>query len=418
MKFWAIALLQTLLGWLFIQIGLTLIFIFYLYSNKANSLCDSQLPKTAVILCLRGADPFLPNCIRALLEQDYPQYELKIIVDSQEDPAWQVANDTVAESNATNVQISPLKIASTVCSLKCSSLIQAVSELDSSYKVVALVDADAVVHPTWLRELVSPLMHPKVGATTGNRWYLSKGKYWGTLIRYIWNISAVIQMYLYGICWGGTLAIKTQVIHESRILEKWARALSEDTMLKAILAEHDLQVKFVPSLLILNREECTLPSLSNWIKRQLLISRLYHPQWWLVVVEAIFSILLPSVIFAFMLLNCLLGNWDISGLLLTCYSLYIFALLLITIAVEIAVRKVINYRWLMPNLSLTTFMKNLIGIPLTHWFYGFALVSSMWISKVSWRNIVYRIKKPFNIQLTQYKPYQSDNQPVDDKVSL
>ncbi|MEO1428828.1 MAG: glycosyltransferase family 2 protein [Cyanobacteria bacterium J06633_8] len=418
MKFWAYALLQTLLGWLFIQIGLVLIFIIYLYKNKVNSLSECQLPKTAVILCLRGTDPFLPNCIRALLEQDYPQYELKIIVDSQEDPAWQVANDTVAESNATNVQISPLKIASTVCSLKCSSLIQAVSELDSSHKVVALVDADAVVHPTWLRELVSPLMHAKIGATTGNRWYISKGRYLGTLIRYIWNISAVIQMYLYGICWGGSLAIKTQVIHETQILEKWAVALSEDTMLKAILAEHDLQVKFVPSLLILNREESTVPSLNNWIKRQLLISRLYHPQWWLVVMEAIFSILLPSVIFVLMLLNCFLGNWQISGLLLTYYSLYIFALLLITITVEIAVRKVISYRWLMPKLSLTTLMKTLIGIPLTHWLYGFALVSSMWISKVSWRNIIYRIKKPFNIQLTQYQPYQSDNQQVDDRISL
>ena len=167
MKFWAIALLQTLLGCLVIQIALTLIFVFYLRSNRVNSLSDNQLPKTAVILCLRGADPFLPNCLKALLEQDYPQYDLKIVVDSQDDPAWKVARDTVKD--ATNVQISPLKISSTVCSLKCSSLIQAVSELDSSYEVVALVDADTVVHPTWLRELVTPLLHPKIGATTGNR---------------------------------------------------------------------------------------------------------------------------------------------------------------------------------------------------------------------------------------------------------
>jgi len=113
MKFWAIALLQTLLGWLVIQIGLMLVFVFYLRSNRVNSLSNSQLPKTAVILCLRGADPFLPNCLKALLEQDFPYYDLKIIVDSQDDPAWQVAQDTVANTNATNVQISPLKIAST-----------------------------------------------------------------------------------------------------------------------------------------------------------------------------------------------------------------------------------------------------------------------------------------------------------------
>lgn len=418
MKFWAIALLQTLLGCLVIQIALTLIFIYYLRSNSVNSLSDNQLPKTAVILCLRGADPFLSNCLKGLLDQDYPQYDLKIIVDSLEDPAWQVAHDTVTDCNATNVQISPLKIASTVCSLKCSSLIQAVSELDSSYKVVALVDADAVVHPTWLRELVTPLMHPKVGATTGNRWYLSQGTYWGTLVRYIWNISAVIQMFLHGICWGGTLAIKTQVIHETRMLEKWARGLSEDTMLKSILAKHDLKVKFVPSLLILNREECQTGNLMNWMKRQLLISRLYHSQWWLLVIDAVFATMLPNLIFVLALVNILLADWDVSLILFTCYSFYILSLVLITTIVEIEVRKVISYRWLMPNISFATLIKRLIEIPLTHWFYGYALISSMWISKVYWRKIVYRIKSPFNIQLTKYHPYQPDKQPSENQVSL
>ncbi|MGD1912299.1 MAG: glycosyltransferase [Rivularia sp. (in: cyanobacteria)] len=416
MKFWAILLLQILLSWLVIQIFLMLIFVFYLGSNKGNSLSNNQLPKTAVIICLRGTDPFLPNCLSALLQQDYPQYDLKIVVDSQEDPAWQVAHDAVA--GATNVQISPLKIASTACSLNCSSLVQAVSELDSSYKVVALVDADSVVHPTWLRELVTPLMDPKVGATTGNRWYLSEGNYWGSLVRYLWNVSAVIQMYLYGICWGGTLAIKTQVIHETQMLDKWARALSEDTMVQSTLAKHALKIKFVPSLLMLNREECTLPRLIDWVKRQLLISRLYHPQWWLVVMEAVFSILLPNSILGLSLLNLLRSEWEISAILFISYSIYIFGLLLITSVMETAVRKVISSQCLMPKISPIVLIKTFIAIPLTHWFYAFTLVSSMWVSKVCWRNIVYRIKSPFDIQLTEYHPYQPDNQAVDKQISL
>jgi cellulose synthase/poly-beta-1,6-N-acetylglucosamine synthase-like glycosyltransferase len=418
MNFWAILLLQILLGWLVIQMLSMLIFVLYLRSNKGNPLSNNQLPKTAVIRCLRGADPFLPNCLKALLQQDYPQYDLKIVIDSQEDPAWQVAHDTVALSGATNVKISPLKIASTACTLKCSSLVQAVSELDSSYKVVALVDADTVVHPTWLRELVTPLMHPKVGATTGNRWYLSNGSYWGTLVRYLWNVSAVLQMYFYGICWGGTLAIKTQVIHETGMLEKWARAFNEDTMVQSILAKHDLKIKFVPSLLILNREECTLSTLMNWMKRQLLASRLYHPQWWLVVANSVFSILLPNLILALVLLNLLFSKWDISLFLFCWYSIYILGLLLIVNIMEIAVRKVIISRGFMPKISFGLLMKTFIGIPFTHWFYGLALVSSMYLSKVSWRNIVYLIQNPFNIVLTEYHPYQSDNGSIDKQISL
>ena len=261
-------------------------------------------------------------------------------------------------------------------------------------------------------------MHPKIGATTGNRWYLSQGRYWGTLVRYLWNISAVIQMYLYGICWGGTLAIKTQVIHQTRMLDKWSRAYGEDTMVQSILAKYGFKVKFVPSLLILNREECTLLRLMNWMKRQLLSSRLYHPQWWLVVVEAGFSILLPNLILGLILLNFFFGEWDISAILFSYYSIYILGLFLITNFLEITVRKLIFHGRIMPKISAKLLIKTLIGIPLTHWFYGFALLSSMTISKVSWRNIVYRIKGPFNIQLTEYHPYQSDNQTGDNQISL
>jgi len=149
-------LCNSLLGWLAIQVCLTLVFLVSLHSSQKNLLPDDQLPKTAIILCLRGADPYLRNCLRALLMQNYPSYDLKVVVDHQEDPAWNIAIDTIQELGAVNVEISSLRIVNNNCSLKCSSLVQAVSELDDSYKVVALVDSHTVVHHNWLSELVKP----------------------------------------------------------------------------------------------------------------------------------------------------------------------------------------------------------------------------------------------------------------------
>ena len=48
----AIFLSKSLMGWLVIQVCLTLVFIWYLRASKKNLLPDDQLPKTAVILCL------------------------------------------------------------------------------------------------------------------------------------------------------------------------------------------------------------------------------------------------------------------------------------------------------------------------------------------------------------------------------
>ncbi|WP_026086093.1 MULTISPECIES: glycosyltransferase [Fischerella] len=419
MKELAISLSRMLLSWLVIQTLVALAFLWTLKTHRRNSLPDEQLPKTAVILCLRGGDPFLANCLESLLQQNYPRYDLNIVIDNREDPAWKIASETIAALGATNVQISPLSIRRYNCSLKCSSIVQAVSELDESYKVVALVDADAVVHPNWLRELVSPLADPKVGATTGNRWYLPTGKYWGSLLRYFWNSSAVVQMSLYHIPWGGSLALKTEVIRETELLERWARSYADDTIIRTVLANYGFQVKFVPSLLILNREECDLPRLFDWMKRQMLSSRLYHPQWWAVIADALQTVLLPNLLLVLSVAALWTQQWDAATLAFASYSGYIVALMLLAIALEIGAKPIIQHNAkVKTKLSPATIIRMLFGIPLTHWFYGLALILSFWMPKVTWRGVTYQIKGPWHIRLIQYRPYQKLDQPIDSKVSL
>ena len=424
----AIFFSKSLMSWLVIQVCLTLVFIWYLRSSKKNLLPDDQLPKTAVILCLRGADPFLPRCLRSLLNQNYPQYDLKLIVDSHEDPAWKIASETITEQEATNVQISPLRIVRNNCSLKCSSLVQAIHELDDSYKVVALVDADTIVHVNWLRELVSPLSDAKVGATTGYRWYVPTGKYWGSLVRYIGNVSAVVQMFIFQIPWGGTLAVKTEVLRQTELLDKWGQALGEDFMMHNILKKHGLQVKFVPSLLIVNREETDLFNLIDYLKRLILYSRLYHPRWLALVSEAVSSILFPTIVILLILESLLETKWEAAALLLGCYGVYTVGLLLIMLVLELEIQRMVRSNdqamsigkplHVYAKLSAATIIKMLIGIPLTQWVYGLAMLSSLWISTVTWRGVSYRVQGPWNIRLIEYRPYQWLDQPIDSKVSL
>ena len=419
MKELAIFLSKSLLSWLGIQVCLAVVFLLYLRLSQKKSLPDEQLPKTAVILCLRGADPFLTNCLRSLLNQNYPQYDLKLIVDSQEDPAWKIATDTIQEQRATNVQISPLRIARQNCSLKCSSLLQAVSELDDSYKVVSLVDADTVVYRNWLRELVSPLAHPKVGATTGNRWYLPTGRYWGSLVRYVGNVSTVVQMYLFRIPWGGTLAVKTELLRQTGLLDKWGQAFNEDTMIRKVLQKHGMQVKFVPSLIMLNREECELPSLKYSLMRQLLCSRLYHPLWLAVISDAISSILQPTLVIVLFLAALLTGEWNVAALLFGCFSIYTLGLLFMMLVLEQGVQQVIRkHGEPMTKLSALTVLKMLIAIPLTQWVYGIAMVLSLGMRRVNWRGVSYQIKGPWGIRLVEYRPYELLDQPGDRKVSI
>ena len=419
MKELAILLSMVLLDWLVIQVCVCLLFLLYLLSQDKEALPDDYLPKTAVVLCLRGSDPFLSNCLRSLLNQNYPQYDLKLIIDSESDPAWHVVKDTLSDQAATNVQVSHLRMPSPNCSLKCSSLVQAVSELDDSYKVVALVDADAVVHSNWLRELVNPLADAKVGATTGYPWYLPAGRYWGSSVRYLWNVFAVAKMYLYRIPWGGTLALKTELIHTTGLLDKWKRAYGEDTMICSVLAKHGMQVVFVPSLIILNREECDLPTLVDWTKRQLLSYRLYHPRWWAVIADSILTVLVPNLILVLFIAALWTRQWDVVAIFLNSLGAYMQVLLFVAIALEKGVQQVLRLQdQQSPKISLATMTKMSIASTLTLWVYGLAMVSALWMTHVNWRGVTYQVKGPWNIRLLKYRPYRLLDQPDDNQVSL
>ncbi|MBD2438562.1 glycosyltransferase family 2 protein [Nostoc sp. FACHB-110] len=414
-----IFLSKSLLSWLAIQVCLAIVFLLYLHLGKKTILSDEQLPKTAVILCLRGADPFLSECLRSLLTQNYAQYTLKLIVDSQADPAWQIASDTIHQLGAKNAEINYLRVIRHNCSLKCSALLQVISELDDTYEVVAFVDADTVVHSNWLRELVSPLSHPKVGATTGNRWYIPSGKYWGSLVRYAGNVSTVVQMFLFGIPWGGTLAVKTEVLRHTGMLDMWGKALNEDLMMHKVLKKHGMQIKFVPSLVMLNREECDLLGLIDHLKRLFLYSRLYHPQWLAVIGDLVSSILFPTTVVVLLLIALWDEQWQTAALLFRSYSIYTVGLLLLMLVLELGVRPVILAQGqTAAKLSVGAILKMLLVVPLTQWVYGLAMLASLLRSTVKWRGAIYRVQGPWNIRLVEYHAYDFLDQPVDSKISL
>jgi cellulose synthase/poly-beta-1,6-N-acetylglucosamine synthase-like glycosyltransferase len=414
----AISLSKSLLGYLAIQVFFVVLFLIYLRSPQKHLLPDGSLPKTAVILCLRGASPFLSKCLLGLLNQNYPNYDLKLIVDNQEDPAWEIAHDIILEQQATNVQVSVLRIPRPNCSLKCSSLVQAVSDLDDSYKVVALLDADTVPHPDWLRELVGPLNNPKIGATTGNRWYSATGS-WASLVRYLWNVAAVVQMYVFGGSWGGTLAVKTELLHQTGLVDRWGRAFCEDIPIRRALGKKKMKVKLVPSLIMVNRQDCDLSGLVNSLKRQLLCYRLYHPCWWGVVSDAISSVVVPILVFALLVTALLTAQWDTAAVLLASFGSYTVGLILLAIALDIGVSQVVSkYGEQVTELSPDTLIRMFIAVPLTQWVYGLAMLSSLWMPKVRWCGVTYLIKGPWNIRLVQYRPYPLLDPPVDGEISV
>ncbi|MGA2618371.1 MAG: glycosyltransferase family 2 protein [Thermoguttaceae bacterium] len=388
------------------QVGLVARFVAALLRGGRGARGGPYCPKTAVVLCLRGADPFLKKCISALLCQDYPRYDVKIVVDRREDPAWQIVQAAVAECGAANVEAQPLLERRQTCSLKCSSLVQAIRGLDPSYEVVALLDADTIPHRRWLAELVTPLASERVGVSTGNRWYMSPDVSWPSLVRYLWNVGAVVQMFWYHIPWGGTLAVKTGALARSGLLERWEHAFCEDTMLYRAMRRAGLQVAFVPSLMMINREGTSLASCFGWVSRQLLTARLYHPYWPLVLLHGMgtsaFLLVLAGVCVA-----AVCGGWWPAAVWSGAALLaYLAAMPLLVLPMEWAVRRIARTRgeptaWL----GLGGTVRLWPGVVVTQAVYCGAMAWALVVREVGWRGVAYRVAGPWQISLLRDPPY-------------
>ncbi|WP_337885500.1 glycosyltransferase family 2 protein [Fischerella thermalis] len=415
----AIALFGVLTAFVVLQTFYVLAFVSSMNLPSSKTIQDELLPKAVVILSLRGADPFLADCVRALLYQNYPQYYLHIVVDSQEDPAWNIVQETILRVGARHVQVSPLIARQNTCSLKGSALVQAIKALDDSYQVVAFIDADVIAHPTWLRELVVPLMDERIGATTGNRWYITQTGQWGSLVRYLWNTVAVVFMCIQQAPWGGSIAMRLSVLRRSGLLEKWTQSISVDTPMLGALQAMGLNVKFVPTVLMPNREECNLARCLRFMTRQLLSTRLYNPQWLLIVAQVFTSTLAVVLTIVLLLIALSRGNIGTALGIVGGFASYILALAVQLVLVQQVVRRVFRARGESTTpFSALMMAKILVAIPLTQLIYAVTVVSAILTQKVEWRGITYQIKGPWNIRLIEYRPYQLSRQPIDTNFSL
>jgi len=388
------------------QACLVLGFVLTLCKKRPPLLEDDLAPKAVVILCLRGGDPFLGDCLQGLLRQDYPNFEVRVVVDHSDDPAHRYVAEAVQALGATNVTVEVLQNKRETCSLKCSSLLQIVNSLDESYEFVAQIDADTIAHPSWLRELATALQDERVGAATGNRWYMPGSPTVGSLVRYTWNAAAIVQMYWYHVAWGGTLAIKTRVFRETDILEKWGQAFCEDTMVFGVLKKMGLRVAFVPSLMMINREECDVGGYFSWVCRQLLTARLYHPSWLAVAGHGVATTIVPIAALALSIVALAAGNhqaaiWSALALLL-----YEASIALLLIPMELAVRRIATTRGEPSNwLSLGGLLKCLAIMPVTQGVYAVALAKASFLRVTVWRGITYHIRGPQEIRMEEYCPY-------------
>jgi cellulose synthase/poly-beta-1,6-N-acetylglucosamine synthase-like glycosyltransferase len=352
-------------------------------------------PRVLVLMSLKGADPTLAKCLKGILNQDYPCYDLHIIIDSEKDPAWEVVQKIISDQHSPRVTVSPLIKKRRTAGLKNSALLQVLENLPDPYEVVAQLDSDVIPHRQWLKELVAPLESPEVGATMGNRWFVPTKGNWGSMVQYIWNAYSVPFMYFKSIPWAGTFAMKSEVIKKTDALKWLGISIIEDNVFFRAIQSLGLKLEFVPSLMMVQKINDPLIKVMDFYKRQLLWTRLYHPQWVSTAFLSWINIFLTAgatLLFFFSLVSARWTGalWTGAGLtILILVNLFLFALIDSKIHTILRKRGQTKESWFQPLF--------IFAVPFSQLVIAICLGLATFSRKVIWRGTTYRIDGPWQI---------------------
>ncbi len=380
---------------------------------------DQELPRICVLMPLRGADPYLEDAIRSVVENPYPRLELRIIVDSAQDPAREIAEGIVSKLGMDNIHVSLLGEKPPERSLICSSLIQGFDEAEANCDLIAFCAADMTVPSNWYADMADAMRDPEVGSLLGNRWYMPAEGRWGSLVRYAWNAGAVVLMWLFKIPWGGALALRPADVHRSNLREFWGASMVEDVPVYKAMRQTGLKMKFVPSLTIVNREEIGLAGAFVFLKRQMIWARLYHPRWSLVVAHSLMGLLSFVGPLAVAGWAVAIGRVDIATWLVGGVVAYLVGLAILVEVLESAVRTVLRSRNEdVTPMSIGSTLCLVPAIALTQLLYPIAVIACCFAREVHWRGIRYRILGRGKVQMVEYEPFRAADQSADGATSI
>ena len=388
------------------QVAVGLWFCWKLWRSGVGYPADIQWPKTAILMSLRGADSQLNSSLKRILEQDYPDFTLHVVVDNANDPAYSVVQNA-AKAYGEKLVLSLLTDRKTTCGLQCSAFLQASKGIAADAKVLVTVDGDLMPHPTWLKELNYPFIDPKVGATFGDRWFTPNSPSYGGLVRYLWNSAAVVPMALFSIPWGGCFAIRRLAFDQTGLANKWSQAIVHDAPAMECLQELGLKIQFVPNLMMPIRENCSLAFCLDFIKRQMTWTRIYHSGWGHILIHAFATSGLWLIAILQIIMSAYAQDWNTVAVVGG--SLIGYSALLLSVAglLEVSVRKTLvrrkeSTRWI----TFFTLMKLPVAFFLAQPIHFVAVLYANSIRQVTWRGVTYLLRGPWDILLKSDQPFE------------
>jgi len=363
----------------------------YVRQETAKPLAEFT-PFVSVIAPNRGTDAGLEENIAALLDQDYPAFEVLFVFDNPHDEALKIVAELQRRYSHVKTRV-VIAGPATDSGQKVHNLRVATADVGSESEAFVFVDTDARPGPKWLRQLVAPLQDPELGASSGYRWFVPVDGGLASRLRAVWNASVASALGADGqknFCWGGSTAIRSSVFERLQIRDRWRGSVSDDFTITSVLHEANLPIHFTPNCLVPAVGDCDFRELLEFSTRQIKITRVYAPHLWK-------AVLLGGFLFFLTFFG------GIGLLVLRAFTgrpfLTLFAVLLLMFLLGAAKSFI---RWRVIRIPLRTYRgllnRDLPGQivlwPFASLLYLYNSIVAGFSRRIVWRGITYELKSP------------------------
>ncbi len=390
--FWPVVALAAVQGWGSVWVGIR-------YWNYVREHLRRDPPpyhpSAAVIVPCRGVDPELRENVRALRQQEYPEYEVLFILESRSDPAYAIIREIVERESGAPTKILEAGRARD-CGQKVHNLLVALEHLETrpsgtKPEVYVFTDSDVLRDRHWLRHLVAPLHALDMGATTGYRWYIPTGSL-ASLVRSLWNasIATALGPHPRNFAWGGSMALRRETADRIRLREYWQGSVSDDYRLTEAVRRAGGEVVFVPQCLLPSLSECSLRDVVEFTTRQIIITRRYALHLWVLLTLST-SLFLTALFWSgARALTQFVSKGEATEFALAFLSVYIPGVLKAMVRTHAIEHILTAYReQLRPYRMAYWFLYPLASVL---FFYNCAVAA--FSRRISWRGIRYELRAP------------------------
>ncbi|MFH1090443.1 MAG: glycosyltransferase family 2 protein [Pseudomonadota bacterium] len=238
-------------------------------------------PRVSLIIPAAGDNPALADCLSSLLAQNYPHYEIIVVTQSLEDPAWEAARKAAAGRPEIKHVTSGRAFS---CGQKNHNLLAGVREAAPDSEIFVFADSTRLAEPQWLSELVRPIILGRAAVTSGYHHVIPQDHRVLTLARAVAVLGLYITRGIPGLNqpWGGGTAVGRTTFEDLKVAQMWSKNVVDDVSLALLLKKAGVAALSVPGACLHTPLEGETPAgLRRWAARQWMYLKLYFPGTWL-----------------------------------------------------------------------------------------------------------------------------------------